>query len=103
MAGQTLMFDHEGRVASNAAACRREALRSVTPTMLRAQHRAILEALRENVAGMTDEEGIRSTGLSPSSYRPRRGELVTAGQVEDSGETRRGSSGRAMTVWVVVA
>lgn len=38
----------------------------------------------------TDNELVDLTGLSPSSVRPRRVELVDAGLVVDSGERRRG-------------
>ncbi|HYE78409.1 MAG TPA: hypothetical protein VEI97_10505 [bacterium] len=50
--------------------------------------------------GCTDEEGSEALGLGPSTYRPRRCELVEAGQVRDSGKTRLGKSGRKMTVWI---
>lgn len=38
----------------------------------------------------TDNELVDLTGLSPSSVRPRRVELVEAGLVEDSGQRRKG-------------
>lgn len=50
--------------------------------------------------GLTDEEGIERTGLSPSTYRPRRVELVAGGMVVDSGRTRKTASGRKAAVWV---
>lgn len=50
--------------------------------------------------GVTDEEGIAWTGLNPSTYRPRRIECVEAGQVVDSGTTRKTKSGRAAVVWI---
>lgn len=52
--------------------------------------------------GLTDEEGIDATGLSPSTYRPRRIELVETGRVQDSGETRLTRSGRKAVVWEAV-
>lgn len=52
--------------------------------------------------GATDEEGIATLGLSPSTYRPRRVECVEAGLVRDSGTTRKTRSGRAAVVWVAV-
>ena len=50
----------------------------------------------------TDNELVDLTGLSPSSVRPRRVELVEAGLVEDSGQRRRGSTVWATTLagWV---
>jgi len=50
--------------------------------------------------GLTDEEGIGRTGLSPSTYRPRRVELVAGGMVRESGRTRKTASGRKAAVWV---
>jgi hypothetical protein len=38
--------------------------------------------------------------MRPQSVTPRRGELVDAGQVRDSGRQRPTSSGRMATVWV---
>lgn len=62
---------------------------------LRAQ---VLAAIREH-GGLTDNQGIYLTGLSPSTYRPRRIELVQRGLVVDSGETRLTDSGRKAVVW----
>lgn len=51
--------------------------------------------------GLTDEEGIDVTGLSPSTYRPRRIELQTKrGIVKDSGRTRLTRSKRSAVVYV---
>lgn len=50
--------------------------------------------------GLTDEEGSALSGIGPSTYRPRRCELVQAGLVRDSGRTRRVRSGRNAVVWV---
>jgi hypothetical protein len=92
------MFDYQGAVV--AQACRKEALESITPAVLRDQHRKVIEALTWKA--MTDEEGIAWTGLSPSSYRPRRGELVEMGLVKETGEKSRTASGRMAAVWTVV-
>jgi hypothetical protein len=60
----------------------------------------VLEAIRAAGAdGLTDEEGIAATQLSPSTYRPRRIESVQAGLVVDSGRTRKTASGRSAVVW----
>jgi hypothetical protein len=50
--------------------------------------------------GGTDEEGALALAMNPSTYRPRRVELVRAGSVADSGATRRGLSGSRMSVWI---
>ena len=52
--------------------------------------------------GATDEEIQKALGLSPNTARPRRCELVEAERVFDSGETRKGASGRDCTVWVTI-
>ncbi len=61
--------------------------------------------LREilTAGGLTDEEGIDATGLSPSTYRPRRVELVERGQVRDAGRTRPTRSGRKAVIWEATA
>lgn len=50
---------------------------------------------------LTDEDVAGITGLSASSVRPRRGELVELGYVIDSGEERKTKSGRAAVLWRV--
>ncbi len=62
---------------------------------------AVLGAIRD-AGGLTDEQGIDATGISPSTYRPRRIELVEAGKVKDSGEVRLTKSWRKAVVWKVV-
>lgn len=49
--------------------------------------------------GATDEEMQAALDMNPSTQRPRRGELVEAGLVMDSGITRPTKSGRQATVW----
>lgn len=75
------------------------AARSLKPSWLAGKRLQVWSALRHATDGLTDEEGIALTSLSPSSYRPRRVELVEAGLVVDSGLTRPSLSGRQMTVW----
>ena len=63
----------------------------------------VLDAIRKAGAlGATDEEIQQRTGMNPSTQRPRRIELVTLLRVADSGTTRKTTSGRAATVWVVL-
>jgi predicted ArsR family transcriptional regulator len=52
--------------------------------------------------GATDKEIGEALGLGGDTVRPRRWELVNAGLVVDSEETRRTPSGRNATVWVVL-
>ena len=63
----------------------------------------VLAALRgAGAGGGTDEQIQHWLGLDPSTARPRRVELVQAGLVRDSGQTRLTRSGRQATVWVAV-
>lgn len=74
-----------------------EAIRAAMPAL----RRRVLDALTEaGDRGLTDEEGIDTTGLSPSTYRPRRVELCERGQAKDSGRTRKVRSGKQAVVWV---
>jgi hypothetical protein len=86
---------HSG--TSRAAA---EGIRAAMPAL----RRRVLDALGDSgERGLTDEEGIDGTGLSPSTYRPRRVELCERGLAKDSGRTRRVRSGKAAVVWVAAS
>jgi hypothetical protein len=63
--------------------------------------RVVLEAIAESGGGLTDEEGIATTGIQPNTYRPRRVELSRMGWIRDSGRTRQTQSGRDAVVWEV--
>ena len=52
------------------------------------------------LVGLTDVELAASTGIRPNSLRPRRGELVDGGWLEDSGRTRV-HHGNPHVVWVL--
>lgn len=76
----------------------RQAALSVAPKLTEMQAK-VLGIFREHYR-LTDEELIDLSGLSPSTARPRRVELVDDyGLVEDSGHTKKGRSGRSMTIW----
>lgn len=66
--------------------------------------RRILDALAElhgkGFAGATDVQLAKRLGMSGNSVRPRRGELVSMGLVEDTG-TVKYHEGNAHTVWRV--
>ena len=53
-----------------------------------------------NYTGVTDSEIGRELALPGDSVRPRRGELLKAGLIVDSGRTRKTASGREAVVWV---
>lgn len=82
--------------------CRRSARESLRPSVVSDQQIRVLEALAaHDHCGLTDEQIQQVAKLSPSSERPRRGELVEMGLVEESGRRRPTPSGRAATVWRV--
>lgn len=61
----------------------------------------VLEYLK-HCGPSTDEEMQHYMNLNPSTQRPRRIELVRAGLVYDSGQTRPTRSGRSAVVWRAV-
>jgi hypothetical protein len=73
---------------------------SLVPKTLNALQRRVLELLRENPHGLTDEEQQAALAMNPSTQRPRRIELARRGLVVEAG-TRRTASGRMATVWRV--
>lgn len=87
---------HPGRQVTSSEAARKALPKTGT------QRREILDALvaahASGHVGATDPELERRLGIGPNSVRPRRGELVTAGLVYDSGRTRD-HLGNAHIVW----
>lgn len=59
----------------------------------------ILGALRASPAPLCDEELVEVTGLQPSSLRPRRIELVEAGEVVAAPVVKLTKSGRKAIAW----
>jgi hypothetical protein len=55
------------------------------------------------LVGATDEEIADGLYMNPSSVRPRRGELLEAGLIRDSGKTRPTKAGLQATVWTAAA
>lgn len=96
---RTLFDDPPAQAHSSTSVAAAEAIAPVAATL----RRMVLEAIAAAGAdGLTDEEMLERVGLQPSSGRPRRIELVRAGLVADSGQTRPTKSGRQATVWQVV-
>ena len=54
-----------------------------------------------SAAVVAADEAIAALKMNPSSFRPRRGELVEVGMLKDSGQRRKTASGRSAVVWVV--
>lgn len=88
---------HNGTQTSIAAA---ESVRSTAAT----DRQRILEAVRAaGIHGMTREQIEVATGLTGNTVRPRVAELLAAGTIEEAGEIRRTTSGRAAKVLTVRA
>ena len=72
-----------------------DAARKITPKA-GTLRQLVLDLLSEEP--MTDEQGSLISGLNPSTYRPRRVELVKAGLVVEVGRSKT-ASGREAVVW----
>lgn len=72
-------------------------------TIMLPHHHAFLLRLSAAGTGMTDEALALVMRRRPEDVRGRRSELVAMGLVEDTGGTRRTSSGRQATVWGLTA
>jgi hypothetical protein len=73
---------------------------SLTPKVLNAMQRKVLDLLVATPSGLTDEEMQRRLQMNPSTQRPRRIELSRLGMVVEAG-TRKTASGRKASVWRV--
>lgn len=63
------------------------------------QRMAVLDAIDNALDGCTDDELADLTGLSLNAVRPRRGELVDGGWIEDTGKLRDSAAGNPAIVW----
>ena len=87
-----------GQVRRDHPATSRRAARSAP--VVTGQQRVMLVLQDAGDRGLTDQEIADALGMSPSTARPRRVELVRAGWVISSGRERPSALNRAMTVWV---
>lgn len=62
--------------------------------------KVLAEIRRSGIIGRTDDEIEYQLGMRHQTASARRNDLVARGMIEDSGRTRRTSSGRKATVWV---
>jgi hypothetical protein len=90
-------FDAPHQTCSATSRAAAEAIAPAAGT-LRATVLAYLVRCEES--GATDEEMQTAIGMAQNTQRPRRGELVRAGFVRDSGKTRPTRSGRNASVWI---
>lgn len=76
-----------------------DAAREIEPETARLR-KLVLAAIKASSDGLTDQEGQEATGLTVSTYVPRRRELELAGKVFNSGRKRRTRAGKQAAVWV---
>lgn len=86
-------FQHAVETSRKAAV----AIRSKSATL---RERVLLVIANQGAYGCTDGEGCERSEINPSTWRPRRIELLEQGRIRDSGRTRATASGRQSTVWV---
>lgn len=77
----------------------REAAERIEPKKLSLK-RKVLEHFKL-VGECTDEQGMEALEMNPSTYRPRRIELVDSGHLRDSGRTALTKSGRGAVLWEI--
>ncbi len=77
----------------------REAAERIEPSKLSLKHK-VLEHFKL-VRECTDEQGMDALDMNPSTYRPRRIELVDSGHLRDSGRTALTKSGRRAVLWCI--
>lgn len=98
---QQLLFDAPRLPPHNAAPTSKAAAHAIAP-VAGTQRAAILSAIRAaGVRGITDDELQATLGLDGSTIRPRSGELLAAGLIEKTNNTRPTRSGRQAAVYRV--
>ncbi len=94
------LFDYgAGHAIQNTSLEAHEAIKPSAATMRDRIHALIVA---RGWVGATDEEVVRELGMALQTVNPRRGELVKAGRVINSGRRRVTLSGRSAIVWVAV-
>jgi|GEM_PF-1325048 len=80
----------------------RQAAKRMAPFLTPRRLQVYDHILRAGERGVEDTEGAEALGLEAGrQYSPRRKDLVDAGLVLDSGQTRKTPRGHDATVWVV--
>lgn len=79
----------------------RQAAISVMPK-LGDLHRKVWAYIRDS-GGCTDEQGATALAMNPSTYRPRRIELMRAGYIREALEPGLTRAGKNAVVWTVTA
>ena len=91
----------DAQLAANPQPTSVKAALAVFPKSGTQRYRILAAVVAADGAGLTDAQIQAKTGISESSERPRRGELVEGGWLEDTGVTREyGGHGEAI-VWAL--
>jgi hypothetical protein len=92
--------DRPGKMRADATATSRRTAERITIRSGTNRTEVLLALHGAAPGGLTDWEIQRDTGIQPSSERPRRGELVDAGLVRATEQTRE-HKGEDWTVWTI--
>lgn len=76
-----------------------QAAASISPVAAKSQKERIFAVIQGAPKGLTDEEISQKTGITPSTVRPRRGELQRDNKIYDSGLTRLSQHKRRMAIY----
>ena len=79
-----------------------DAAKAMRPSAANLREKVYAYVLAQGIHGATDEQIQDWLEMNPSTERPRRGELVGAGRMCQSGEIRATKSGRSAVVWIAV-
>lgn len=78
------------------------AARRIRGAVPRLRDRVLAFLASRGADGATDEEAETALRMRAQTYTPRRGELVKAGLVADTGRRRSTTSGRPAAVWIAM-
>ena len=79
-----------------------EAAKSITPSLNKIEQ-GIYDALRSFLpGGATSDEIVEASGIQYRTVTPRLKPMCKKGFVVDSGERKRGDSGRRQIIWVAI-
>ena len=81
----------------------RDALESIEPQIANITDRVYRHILSKGEEGITDDEGFRSMGMNPNTYRPCRINLMDKGLVLNTNTKGITESGRKAWKWRAVA
>lgn len=97
--GDLPLFD-QARARKTDPVTSHEAAKLITPSLNKIEQ-VIYDALRSFLpGGATSDEIVEASGIQYRTVTPRLKPMCKKGFVVDSGETKRGDSGRQQIIWV---